>query len=170
MREEERKKRISREFCRKELRNLAVLDCRLYAIAFAVASACCLPLAVCLLKVAAKLPILGIVGALIFAAPSVCLAVLLIKRMMTLRQIGQGRFVIVVDDVCQISRGESQGRSTVDVLYFTRHGIYISGGTYFELADPGDDYYLVILEGMNTAELAYPQKFYDCEPADIFIE
>lgn len=168
--DESKKRLITRESCAKQLRTEALLDCRLYAIALVVVSACCLPLSVYLLKVAANLPFLGIVGALICAAPTVCVSVLLIKRTMTLRQIRQGRFVIVVDDVCRISRGEPQGRSTVDVLYFTRYGRYISGGVYFELTELRDEYYLVVLKGKKTAELAYSKKFYDCDAEEVFFE
>ena len=168
--DESKKRLITRESCAKQLRTEALLDCRLYAIALVVVSALCLPLGFWTIKTLSHLIFWGIVGALIFAAPTACLSALLIRSIVTLRRIGQGRFVIVVDDVCEIRRGEPERKHTVDVLYFTRYGRYVSGGAEFELTDVRDCYYLVVLEGKSTAVLAYSQKFYHCKPEDVFSE
>ena len=170
MGEEERKKRISRAFCQRELRNLAVLDCRLHAIGWVISVATCLPLVRWLSSFFHRLPILTVGGILILLAPAVCFTVLLIGSAVRLRRVAKGEFAIVVDDVCEISRGEPQGRSTVDALYFTRYGRYVSGGVYFELTELRDEYYLVVLKGKKTAELAYSKKFYDCDAEEVFFE
>ena len=97
----------------------------------------------------------------------------IIRDVMFSKMIGQNGFSIVKDTVSRVSLDEipksyNEGRHTVDVIYFAKHGRCIAPKvrTPFELSASGDEFYLVILHNKDEIVFAYHSIMYDCNELD----
>ena len=73
-------------------------------------------------------------------------------------------FSIVKDTVSRLSRGEPEGRHTVDAIYFTLNGRYVPSKTTFDLSSVDDEFYLVILHTRrNELCFAFHTMMYECK-------
>ena len=89
------------------------------------------------------------------------------------RTVDQNGFSIVKDTVSRISRDEipqnySEGRRTVNVIYFVKYGRCVAPKvrTPFDLSGVGDEFYLVILHKNEEIVFAYSSSMYDCKDLD----
>ncbi len=91
----------------------------------------------------------------------------LIRDIMTLRLIERDGFFVVKDTVSRRSKGEPQGKATVDVIYFSKYGRYIASGVTFDLASENDEFYLVMLDKKKPElTFAYHSMMYDYKEID----
>ena len=163
----ESKNVLSRETVKKDLTHLAKADLVQDIVLLAVMLLIFVPLAFLSVYAAKFILILGVVLALVCAVPIVIFACRTVRDAITLRLIKNGGFSVEKDTVSQLSRGEiprkySEGRHTVDVIYFTKYGRYVSNGATFELSSVGDEFYLVILRAKKEKlVLAFNTKIYE---------
>lgn len=136
---------ISREACKKDLQHLARADVYQSAVLLAVVLLIFVPLFCMSIYVSKHILGLGLIFALICAALPIIFAVRLIRRLARMRLIRQNGFSIVKDTVCRLSKDESDGRHTVDALYFTDYGRCTSYKPAFEVSSVGDEFFLVVL-------------------------
>lgn len=106
---------------------------------------------------------LGLFFAAIFLLPLVGWGIQMVKDIRTMRITEGDGFSIVEDDVCRMAAGEPEGRSTVDVIYFTVYGRYVPSSAVFSLTSVNDRFYLVILQTKKPRLLlAFSSKMYRC--------
>jgi hypothetical protein len=147
----ERKNIITRESCKKDLIHMAKADLWHDTVVLMLMLLIFVPLILMCAYVAKYILILGLIFAIICAVAPIIFICRMASDVLTLRSIRQGKFEIVKDTVSRLSKGEmakkySEGRHTVDAIYFTKHGRFVSGGTAFDLSGVGDEFYLVILQ------------------------
>ena len=165
----ETKKILTRESCQKELIRWAKGEMLPDVVLLVVMLLIFVPLFVACISLAKNILVLGIILALICTAAPVVFVYRIVCAIMKLRLVKQGAFSIVRDTVSRISRGEvpknySEGRRTVDVVYFTKYGRYTSLRTPFDLSSAGDEFYLVILHGKkDQIVFAYHSIMYECK-------
>lgn len=146
----ETKNILTYESCRDELARWAKGSLLPDTVLFAVMLLIFVPLFVMCIYVSKNVLVLGIVFALICTVAPIVFAFRIVGDIITLRLIKRGGFSVVEDTVCRLSKGEipqkySEGRASVDVIYFTKYGRYVASGMNFNLASVGDVFYLVIL-------------------------
>ena len=165
----ETKNILTRESCQKELVRWAKGEMLPDIVLLVVMLLIFVPLFVACIYLAKNILVLGIILALICTAAPVVFVYRIVCAIMKLRLVKQGTFSIVRDTVSRISRGEvpknySEGRRTVDVVYFTKYGRYTSLRTPFDLSSAGDEFYLVILHGKkDQIVFAYHSMMYECK-------
>ena len=165
----ETKNILTRESCQKELVRWAKGEMLPDIVLLVVMLLIFVPLFVACIYLAKNILVLGIILALICTAAPVVFVYRIVCAIMKLRLVKQGAFSIVRDTVSRISRGEvpknySEGRRTVDVVYFTKYGRYTSLRTPFDLSSAGDEFYLVILHGKkDQIVFAYHSMMYECK-------
>ena len=97
---------------------------------------------------------------------------ILVGDILRMRLIKRGEFSIVKDTVKYLSEDErprnyTEGRNSVDVIYFTRHARYVATGFPFDFSSVGDEFYLVILHTKRkTPILAYHCDLYEYQEPD----
>ena len=167
--EKETKSTLTREGCKKDLKHSfkakLINDCAALAV---VALCLILPIygAIYLCK---HIIVLGILLLAICSAPFAFLIYRLIKDIKMLRLVSMDGFSIVKDTVYRISKGEtpknySEGRHSVDVIYFSKYGRYISGGAQFQLSSVGDEFYLAVLHNKEKdIAFAFHSMMYECK-------
>ena len=92
------------------------------------------------------------------------------------RTVDQNGFSIVKDTVSRISRDEipksySEGRRTVNVIYFAKYGRCVAPKvrTSFDLSGVGNEFYLVISHKKDEIIFAYNSAMSECKELDNFI-
>jgi len=158
---------ISRASCKKNLMHSATAGLRLDAILLVLMLVLFIPLFCLGVYLAKTLFVLGFVFALCCLIAPGFFIYNLIRDIMTVLLIARDGFFIVKDTVSGKSKGEPQGRATVDVIYFSKYGRYIPSGTVFDLTSENDEFYLVILD-KKKPELtaAYHSMMYDYKEND----
>ncbi len=148
----ESKNIITRESCKQELKRWAKANLLHDAVLLAVMLLIFVPLMILSIYVAKHVLILGLILALAFAVAPVIFVCRIVLDIVTIRLVERDGFSIVRDTVCRLSKGElpqkySEGRGTVNVIYFAKYGRYVATGTTFDISSIGDECYLVILHG-----------------------
>lgn len=160
----ESKNIISREICKKDLVHLAKADLLSDLVLFAVGLLIFVPLAFMGIYLLKYSLILGIVTIFVCATPPLFFVYKLIYNVIRLRLVKQNKFSIVKDTVSRLSKGEIEGRHTVDAIYFTFNGRYVPTKTVFDLSSEGDEFYLVILHTRkNELCFAFHTTMYECK-------
>ena len=160
---------LTREACHEELIRWAKGSLIPDAVFLAVISLIFVPLFVTCVFAAKYIPVLGIILALTCTVAPAFLVYKTVCDIIRLRLVRKGSFSIVRDTVSRISKGEvpknySEGRHTVDVVYFTKYGRCASINTPFDLSGVGDEFYLVILHGKkDKIVFTYHSLMYECK-------
>ena len=158
----ESKSTISLENCKKGLLFNARRGVLLNAVSLAVLAPICIPFIFFGISISKHIVLLAVIFAVILSVPPVVFAVRLAMSIIDLCRLKNIDLVIVKDEVCRISRGEAEGRGTVDVLYFARYGRAAPSSAQLALTELGDEYYLVITEGEKPKIVAcYHTKMYE---------
>ena len=164
----ESKNILTRESCQKELVRWAKGKTLPDIVLLVMMLLIFVPLFVACVYVAKNILVLGIILALIFTVAPAFFVYRIVCDIIKLRLVKQGAFSIARDTVSRISRGEvpknySEGRHTVDVVYFTKYGRCTSLQTPFDLSSVGDEFYLVLLHGKKEQLVfAYHSMMYEC--------
>ncbi len=171
--QKESKSILTREGCKTELMRLSKANLLQNSVILAVLLLIFVPLFILSIYLAKYILILGIIFALICAIFPILFVYRIICDVMFSRTIEQNGFSIVKDTVSRISHGEvpksySEGRHTVNVIYFTKYGRCVSPKvkTPFDLSGSGDEFYLVILHKNRKIIFAYHSIMYDCKELD----
>ena len=169
----ESKNILTRESCKAELKRLSQANLMQDSVLLAVLLLIFVPLFLLSIYLAKYILILGIVFALICAIFPTVFVYRIICDVAFSRRIGQNGFSIVKDTVSRISHDEipksySEGRHTVNVIYFAKHGRCVASKvrTPFDLATSGDEFYLVVLHNKEEIVFAYHSVMYDCNESD----
>lgn len=164
---------LTREYCKVEFKRLSKANLMHDSVLLAVLLLIFVPLFLLSIYVSKYILILGIVFALICATFPAMFVYRIIRDVMFSKMIGQNGFSIVKDTVSRVSLDEipksyNEGRHTVDVIYFAKHGRCIAPKvrTPFELSASGDEFYLVILHNKDEIVFAYHSIMYDCNELD----
>ena len=160
---------LTRESCQKELirwgKGKLLPDVVLLVIMLLIF----IPLFAASIYVAKYILILGIILALICTVAPAFFVYRIVCDIIKLRLVKQGAFSVARDTVSRISKGEvpknySEGRRTVDAVYFTKYGRCTSIKTPFDLSSVGDEFYLVVLHGKkDQIVFAYHSMMYECK-------
>ena len=158
---------LTREEIKKVLRREANADLYSAAVQFAVIALLLIPFFCLGIYVAKFVLLFGIALSAVCAASLAFMLYRLIVALCIARLIGRDGFSVERDTVSRLSRGEipknySEGRYSVDAIYFTRYGRYPTGGTTLEMSSVGDVFYLVILHTkQKKIVFAYHSDRYD---------
>ena len=107
-------------------------------------------------------PVPGVLCVLLFSSSPVVFLAQCLLALLDLRNLRRDRFTVVTDTVSLRAPGRyAYRRHTADVLLFADHGRFIPDATTFQLAAPGDRFFLVLLPGRKSPRLAYPEKMYE---------
>ena len=171
--QKESKNILTREGCKTELRRLSKANLVQDSIILAVLLLIFVPLFVLSIYLAKSILILGIALALICMIFPVLFICRIIRDVMFSRTVDQNGFSIVKDTVSRISRDEipknySEGRRTVNVIYFAKYGRCVAPKvrTPFDLSGVGDEFYLVLLHKNEEIVFAYNSIMYECKELD----
>ena len=171
--QKESKNNLTREGCKIELKKLSKANLVQDLVILAVLLLIFVPLFILSIYLAKYILILGIALALICAIFPVLFIGRIIRDVIFSRIIDQNGFSIVKDTVSRISRDEipknySEGRYTVNVIYFAKYGRCVAPKvrTPFDLSGVGDEFYLVILHKNEEIVFAYNSSMYDCKDLD----
>ena len=170
----ESKNILTRESCQKELVRWAKEEMIPDVVLLMVMLMIFVPLFVACVYVAKNILVLGIILALLCTAAPAFFAYKIVCDMIKLRLVKHGAFSVARDTVSRIARGEtpknaSEGRHTVDAVYFTKHGRCTSLKTPFDLSSVGDECYLVILNGKKDQIIfAYHSMMYEYTDRNAF--
>ena len=165
----ESKNILTREACQKELIRWAKGELLPDVVLFMIMLLIFAPLFAGCVYASKYILILGVILALICIVAPAFFAYRIICDIIMMRLVKQGAFSIARDTVSRISRGEkpksySEGRHTVDAVYFTKYGRCTSLRTPFDLSGVGDEFYLVILHGKKKQIIfAYQSLMYECK-------
>ena len=165
----ESKNILTRESCQKELVRRAKGNLIPDIVLLVFMLLIFVPFFVACIYLAKYIFILGIILALICPIAPAFFVYRIVCDIIKLRLAKQGAFSIARDTVSRISRGEipkkySEGRHTVDVVYFTKYGRCTSIRTPFDLTSVGDEFYLVVLHGKkDRIAFAYHSMMYECK-------
>ena len=158
----ESKSIISLENCKKGLLFNARAVVLINAILLAVLAPICIPFLFFGISISKHIVLLAVIFAVTLSVPPMVFVVKLAMSIIELCRLKNIDLVIVKDEVCRISRGEREGRGTVDVLYFARYGRAAPSSAQLALTELGDEYYLVITEGEKPKIVAcYHTKMYE---------
>ena len=146
----EAKNIISRESCQKDLNRTVKADMYSNSVLLAVMLLIFVPLIIISIYISKYVFLLGIIFALLCTVAPIVFIYKLIRCVMLMRLVARDGFSVVRDTVSRLSKGEipkshTEGRHTVNVIYFTKHGRYIAQKNEFALSSVGDEFYLVIL-------------------------
>ena len=177
----ETKNIITRDICKSDLKHMAKADLLQDVVLFVIMLLIFVPFILMAVHVAKYILILGVVVALACTIAPVVFACRIILDITALRLVERGGFSIVKDTVSRLSKGEipkkySEGRHTVDVIYFTKYGRCTSSSlkTPFDLSSVGDEFYLVVLHNKKQEiALAFHSMMYECkdvEPSSVSVE
>ena len=171
--QKEAKTILTREGCKKELKLISKANLVQDLVILAVLLLIFAPLFALSIYLAKSILILGIVFALICAIFPIIFIYKIIRDVMFSRIIEQNGFSIVKDTASRISRDEipksySEGRRTVNVIYFEKYGRCVAPKvrTPFDLSGVGDEFYLVILHKKEEIIFAYKSIMYYCKELD----
>ena len=171
--QKESKNILTREGCKIELKKLSKANLVQDLVILAVLLLIFVPLFILSIYLAKYILILGIAFALICTIFPVLLIYKIICAVMFSRTVDQNGFSIVKDTVSRISRDEipksySEGRRTVNVIYFAKYGRCVAPKvrTPFDLSGVGDEFYLVILNKNKKIIFAYNLAMYECKELD----
>ena len=165
----ESKNILSCESCQKELVRWAKGKLLPDIVLLVVMLLIFVPLFVACIYLAKYILVLGIILALMCTVAPAFFVYRIVCDIIKLRLVKQGAFSITRDTVSRISRGEvpknySEGRHTVDAIYFTKYGRCTSIKTPFDLSSVGDEFYLVVLHGKkDQIVFAYHSMMYECK-------
>ena len=169
----ESKNNLTREGCKTELKKLSKANLVQDLVILAVLLLIFVPLFILSIYLAKYILILGIAFALICMIFPVLFIYKIICAVMFSRTVDQNGFSIVKDTVSRISRDEipksySEGRHTVNVIYFAKYGRCVAPKvrTPFDLSGVGDEFYLVILNKNKKIIFAYNLAMYECKELD----
>ncbi len=170
----ESKNILTRENCKAELKQLSKSRLMQDSVVLAVLLLMFVPLFLLSMYLAKYILILGIGFALICTIFPAMFVYRIIRDVTFSKMIEQNGFSIVKDTVSRISLDEipksyDEGRDTVNVIYFTKHGRCVAPKvrTPFELSTPGDEFYLVVLRKTEEIVFAYNSMMYDCNELDV---
>ena len=171
--QKESKNNLTREGCKTELKKLSKANLVQALVILAVLLLIFVPLFILSIYLAKYILILGIAFALICMIFPVLFIYKIICAVMFSRTVDQNGFSIVKDTVSRISRDEipksySEGRRTVNVIYFAKYGRCVAPKvrTPFDLSGVGDEFYLVILNKNKKLIFAYNLAMYECKELD----
>ena len=171
--QKESKNNLTRKGCKIELKKLSKANLVQDLVILAVLLLIFAPLFILSIYLAKYILILGIALALICAIFPVLFIGKIIRDVIFLRTVEQDGFSIVKDTVSRISRDEisksySEGRYTVNVIYFAKYGRCVAPKvrTPFDLSGVGDEFYLVILNKNKKIIFAYNLAMYECKELD----
>jgi hypothetical protein len=171
--QKESKNNLTREGCKIELKKLSKANLVQDLVILAILLLIFVPLFILSIYLAKYILILGIAFALICVIFPVLLIYKIICAVMFSRTVEQDGFSIVKDTVSRISRDEipksySEGRRTVNVIYFAKYGRCVAPKvrTPFDLSGVGDEFYLVILNKNKKIIFAYNLAMYECKELD----
>ena len=171
--QKESKNNLTREGCKIELKRLSKANLVQDLVILAILLLIFVPLFILSIYLAKYILILGIVFALICMIFPGLFIYRIIRDVMFSRTVDQNGFSIVKDTVSRISRDEipksySEGRRTVNVIYFAKYGRCIAPKvrTPFDLSGVGDEFYLVILNKNKKIIFAYNLAMYECKELD----
>ena len=171
--QKESKNILTRESCKAELKRLSKANLAQDLAIVVVLLLIFVPLFILSIYVAKYILILGIAFALICMIFPVLFIYKIICAVMFSRTVEQDGFSIVKDTVSRISRDEipksySEGRRTVNVIYFAKYGRCVAPKvrTPFDLSGVGDEFYLVILNKNKKIIFAYNLAMYECKELD----
>lgn len=168
MPDKETKNILTGEMLKKELAFLNKADMR-YSLVLTVAMAVVfVPLSILPLytffSAEQKTVLFGIgcfLGCFVLLLPILICLFSLVRAIRDARLLKAGDWFVDVDEVRHKAE-ELRHKHTEDVLYFSRYGRLVSGGVAFQLASPGDAFYLVLYNKKKpTAVLHYSQKLYE---------
>ena len=169
----ESKNILTRKSCKAELKRLSKANLVQDSVILAVLLLIFVPLFILSIYLSKYILLLGIVLVLICMIFPIIFVYRIICDLMFSRTIKQNGFSIVKDTVSRISRGEisksySEGRHTVNVIYFVKYGRCVAPKvrTPFDLSAVGDEFYLVILHKNREIIFAYNSIVYDCKELD----
>ena len=164
---------LTRQSCKIELKKLSKANLVQNSVILAVLLLIFVPLFILSIYLAKYILILGIAFALICMIFPVLFIYKIICAVMFSRTVEQDGFSIVKDTVSRISRDElpksySEGRRTVNVIYFAKHGRCVAPKvrTPFDLSGVGDEFYLVISRKKDEIIFAYNSATYECKELD----
>lgn len=171
--QKESKNILTREVCKNELKRLSKANILQNSVILAVLLLIFVPLFALSIYLAKFILILGIIFALICAIFPALFIYKIIRNVMFSGMVNQNGFSIVKDTVSRISHDEipknySEGRRTVDVIYFAKYGRCVAPKvrTPFELSGVGDEFYLVISHKKDEIIFAYNSVMYECKELD----
>ncbi len=155
----ETKNIITYESCKEQLTKAARSGLMHDLILLAIVLLICVPIIILSIYLATYILLLGIAFALPCAIASVFFICETVRRILRLRLLAHGGFSVVKDTVYRVSRDEApknytEGRHTVNAIYFTNYGRCTAFGTPFDLAAVGDEFYLVVLHNKKK-EVAF---------------
>ena len=165
----ESKNILTRESCQKELVRWAKGEMIPDVVLVIVMLLIFVPLFVACVYVAKNILVLGIMLALMCTIVPAFFIYKIVRDIIKMCLVKQGAFSIVKDTVSRISKGEvpknySEGRHTVDVVYFAKYGRCTSMKTPFDISSEGDEFYLVVLHGKkDQIVFAYHSMMYECK-------
>ena len=169
----ESKNNLTREGCKIELKRLSKANLVQDLVILAILLLIFVPLFILSIYLTKYILILGIAFALICMISPVLFIYKTIRDVMFSRTVEQDGFSIVKDTVSRISRDEipksySEGRRTVNVIYFAKYGRCVAPKvrTPFDLSGVGDEFYLVILNKNKKIIFAYNLAMYECKELD----
>ena len=171
--QKESKTILTRQSCKIELKKLSKANLVQALVILVVLLLIFVPLFILSIYLAKYILILGIAFALICMIFPGLFIYRIIRDVMFLRTVEQDGFSIVKDTVSRISRDEipksySEGRRTVNVIYFAKCGRCVAPKvrTPFDLSGVGDEFYLVILNKNKKIIFAYNLAMYECKELD----
>ena len=171
--QKESKTILTRQSCKIELKKLSKANLVQDLVILAILLLIFVPLFILSIYLAKYILILGIAFALICMIFPVLFIYKIIRDVMFSRTVEQDGFSIVKDTVSRISRDEipksySEGRRTVNVIYFAKYGRCVAPKlrTPFDLSGVGDEFYLVILNKNKKIIFAYNLAMYECKELD----
>lgn len=174
--QKESKNNLTREGCKIELKRLSKANLVQDLVILAVLLLIFVPLFILSICLAKYILILGIAFALICVIFPGLFIYRIIRDVMSSRTVEQDGFSIVKDTVSRISRDEipqsySEGRRTVNVIYFAKYGRCVAPKvrTPFDLSGVGDEFYLVISRKNEEIIFAYNSVMYECKELDDII-
>lgn len=171
--QKESKTILTRQSCKIELKRLSKANLVQDLVILAILLLIFVPLFILSIYLTKYILILGIAFALICMISPVLFIYKIIRDVMFSRTVEQDGFSIVKDTVSRISRDEipksySEGRRTVNVIYFAKYGRCVAPKvrTPFDLSGVGDEFYLVILNKNKKIIFAYNLAMYECKELD----
>ena len=171
--QKESKNNLTREGCKIELKRLSKANLVQDLVILAILLLIFVPLFILSIYLTKYILILGIAFALICMISPVLFIYKTIRDVMFSRTVEQDGFSIVKDTVSRISRDEipksySEGRYTVNVIYFAKYGRCVAPKviTPFDLSGVGDEFYLVISHKKDEIIFAYNSAMYECKELD----
>ena len=169
----ESKNILTRESCIADLKRLSKANLAQDLAILVVFLLIFVPLFILSIYLAKYILILGITFALICMIFPGLFIYRIIRDVMFSRTVEQDGFSIVKDTVSSISRDEipksySEGRRTVNVIYFAKYGRCVAPilKTPFDLSGVGDEFYLVILHKKDEIIFAYNSVMYEGKEFD----